>query len=202
MTSPLLLFLFATLIPVFFAKAHTAPFWLAAQAIALAGVIVQHRGYSLHTLTEIGVILIVRAVIASALLHRAIQRRSGPDLKRPPSRLIVWTIGVTLILLVFEFAAPVNLSREAFTLGVVGATLFAALLSLSTNRSAAAQLVAVLFVENALALFESLLSTPWPVAVRSLLDLTFVLTVFVGAWLIGSPDARLAVESKVKEDDA
>ncbi|MDO8944966.1 MAG: hypothetical protein Q7U75_17430 [Desulfobacterales bacterium] len=197
----MLLFLFATLIPVFFAKIHTAPFWLAAQAAALAGVIAQHKGYSFHTLAEIGVILVVRAALTPGLLHQAIRRRSTSELNLLPSNLFVWTIGVTLVLLAFEFAAPVSMSREAFTLGVVGATIVVALLLLSTNGSAAAQLVAVLFMENALALFESLLSTPWPLAVRSILDLTYLLTVFVGAWLIGTPETHPVAKSKAKEDD-
>jgi hydrogenase-4 membrane subunit HyfE len=40
------------------------------------------------------------------------------------------------------------------------------LLLLASNDSPAAQLVAVLFMENAIALFESLLPEPWPLPVH------------------------------------
>ena len=75
--------------------------------------------------------------------------------------------------------------RQAFTLGVVGATVAVALLVLATNNSPPAQLVAVLFMENALALFESLLPEPWPWPVHAMLSAIYLLTAGVGSWLVG-----------------
>jgi hypothetical protein len=75
---------------------------------------------------------------------------------------------------------------QALTLGVIGATVAVALLLLSTNSAPPAQLVALLFLENALALFESLLPEPWPLPVHAALSGIYLLTVGMGGWLIGA----------------
>ncbi|MNT57833.1 hypothetical protein D3C72_1952350 [compost metagenome] len=105
-----------------------------------------------------------------------------------PSNLFTWAIAISLIVLAFEFGAPAMSDRQAFTLGVVGATVAVALLVLSTNNSPPAQLVAVLFMENALALFESLLPRSWPLPVHVALSVIYLLTVGIGTWLIGRRD--------------
>jgi hypothetical protein len=63
-----------------------------------------------------------------------------------------------------------------------------ALLLLSANSAPPAQLVAVLFMENALALFESLLPEPWPLPVHAALSAIYLGTVGVGSWLIGTAE--------------
>jgi hydrogenase-4 membrane subunit HyfE len=144
-------------------------------------------GYSLHALVSLLEVLIVRAAIAPALLRRAILRRAEPNLDLMPSNLFAWAIAIALIVLAFQFGAPAMTDRQAFTLGAVGATVAVALLLLSTNNSPPAQLVAVLFMENALALFESLLPAPWPLPVHGALTAIYLATVGVGGWLIGVP---------------
>ena len=62
------------------------------------------------------------------------------------------------------------------------------MLLLAANDSPPAQLVGVLFMENALALFESLLPEPWPLPVHGALALIYLLTVSIGTWLIATPD--------------
>jgi hypothetical protein len=96
-------------------------------------------------------------------------------------------VAVALIVLAFEFGAPAMSDRQALTLGAVAATVAVALLLLSTNDAPPAQLVAVLFMENALALFESLLPEPWPLPVHGALSIVYLATVGVGGWLIGVP---------------
>jgi hydrogenase-4 membrane subunit HyfE len=193
MKLPLIAFLVATVIPVFFGKIRSAPLWLAAQALALAWNGVAHHGaFSGHTLVALLEVLVVRAVIAPLLLRRAIRLRAGPNLDLMPSNLFAWAIAIALIVLAFEFGAPAMTDRHALTLGAVGATVAVALLLLSTNNSPPAQLVAVLFMENALALFESLLPEPWPVPVHAALTVIYLATVGVGGWLIGAPEAGSA----------
>jgi hydrogenase-4 membrane subunit HyfE len=189
MTLPLIAFLVAAIIPVFFGKIRAAPFWLAAQAAALAWNVAQHGDPSLHTSVALIEVLAVRAWIAPRLLRRAIRQRAEPNLDLMPSNLFTWTIAIALLVLAFEFAAPSMSDRQALTLGVVGATVTVALLVLSTNNSPPAQLVAVLFMENGLALFESLLPEPWPLPVHGALGAIYLLTVIVGGWLIATPDA-------------
>lgn len=186
----LIVVLAAAVIPAFFGKIRSAPFWLAVQAAALgwAGA-ASHGLASAHGWTALAELLLVRAVIAPQLLRRAIRRRAEPNLDLMPSNLFAWAIAIALIVLAFEFGAPVLGERDALTLGVVGATVAVALLLLAANDAPPAQLVAVLFMENALALFETLLPAPWPGPVHALLGAAYLLTVGVGAWLIGPPPA-------------
>ena len=188
MTLPLIVFLVAAIIPIFFGKIRSAPFWLTAQAAALAWNVAQHGDPSLHTYVALAEVLVVRALIAPRLLRRAIRQRGEPNLDLMPSNLFTWAIAIALVVLAFEFAAPAMSDRQALTLGVVGATVAVSLLLLATNDSPPAQLVAVLFMENGLALFESLLPEPWPLPVHGALSAIYLLVVLVGSWLIAKPD--------------
>jgi hydrogenase-4 membrane subunit HyfE len=189
MTLALALFLLAVVVPVFFGKIRSAPMWLLLQALALgwAGLL-QHAQVSVHALAAFAEVMIVRAVVAPGLLRRAIRRRGEPDLDLMPSNLFTWAVAIALIVLAFEFGAPAADDRHAMTLGAVAATVAVAMLLLSTNGSSPAQLVAVLYMENALGLFETLLPEPWPLPVHVALGLIYVGTAAVGSWLIGSPD--------------
>jgi hydrogenase-4 membrane subunit HyfE len=189
MTLPLIAFLVAAIIPIFFGKVRSAPFWLTAQAAALAWNVVQHGDLSLHTYVALIEVLVVRALVAPRLLRRAIRQRGEPNLDLMPSNLFTWAIAIALVVLAFEFAAPAMSDRQALTLGVVGTTVTVSLLLLSTNDSPPAQLVAVLFMENGLALFESLLPEPWPLPVHGALSTVYLLTVAVGSWLVATSDA-------------
>lgn len=188
MTPPLIAFLVATIIPVFFGKIRSAPFWLTLQAAAMAWNTAQHGELSVHTAVAVIEVLVVRALIAPRLLRRAMARRGEPNLDLMPSNLFTWAIAIALVVLAFEFAAPAMSDRQALTLGAVGATVAVSLLLLSTNEGAPAQLVALLFMENAIALFESLLPEPWPLPVHAALSAIYLLTASVGSWLIATPD--------------
>jgi hydrogenase-4 membrane subunit HyfE len=201
MTLPLIAFLVAAIIPIFFGKIRSAPFWLTAQAGALAWNIAQHGDPSLHTYVALIEVLVVRALFAPWLLRRAIRLRREPNLDLMPSNLFTWAIAIALVVLAFEFAAPAMSDRQALTLGVVGATVAVSLLLLSTNDSPPAQLVAVLFMENGLALFESLLPEPWPLPVHGALSAIYLLTVSVGSWLIAKPDPSDVRTAAAMEQD-
>lgn len=188
MTLSLIAFLVAAIIPVFFGKIRSAPFWLSLQGVALVWNTAAQGELSIHTVAAMVEVLVVRALIAPRLLRRATARRGEPNLDLMPSNLFAWAIAITLVVLAFQFAAPAMSDRQALTLGVVGATVAVSLLLLSTNDSPPAQLVAVLFMENAIALFESLLPEPWPLPVHAALSAIYLLTVGVGGWLIATPD--------------
>lgn len=188
MTLPLIAFLVAAVIPVFFGKIRSAPLWLFTQALALAwNGIAQHAELSVHAVVAGLEVLAVRAAVAPLLVRRAIRLRGEPNLDLMPSNLFAWAIAIALIVLAFQFGAPAMSDRQALTLGAIGATVTIALLLLSTNDSPPAQLVAVLFMENALALFESLLPEPWPLPVHGAMSAIYLATVGVGGWLIGAP---------------
>ncbi len=196
MTAALALFLLAVVVPVFFGKIRSAPAWLVLQALALAAIgFLQHAHASVHALAALAEVLLVRAVVAPWLLRRAIRRHAGPDLDLMPSNLFAWAVAIALVVLAFEFGAPAADDRHALTLGAVAATVAVALLLLATSSAAPTQLVAVLYMENALGLFETLLPEPWPLPVHVALGLIYLGTVAVGSWLIGSPDVAPAVDA-------
>ncbi|WP_374569346.1 hypothetical protein [Ideonella sp.] len=193
MTAALVLFLAAAVVPIFFGKVRSAPLWLMLQAAALGAAGAALRGeLSGHTLAALVEVLALRAIAAPLWLRRAIARRAEPNLDLMPSNLFAWAIAIALIVLAFEFGAPAMGERHALVLGAVAATVAVALLLLAANDSPPAQLVAVLFMENALALFELLLPTPWPLPVHFALSAIYLLTVGVGGWLIAVPPSAAA----------
>jgi hydrogenase-4 membrane subunit HyfE len=202
MSVALALFLLAVIVPVFFGKTRSAPVWLALQAVALgwAGML-QHAHVSVHALGALGEVLLVRATVTPWLLQRALRRRGEPELDLMPSNLFAWAIAVALIVLAFQFGAPAADDRHAMTLGAVAATVAVALLILSTNAAPTAQLVAVLYMENALGLFETLLPQPWPLPVHLALGLIYLGTVAVGTWLIADPPARGPSSGAAREEE-
>lgn len=187
---PLMLFLLATWVPVFFGRLRAAPLWLAVQAVALVWVgLLHHAEWSWHTLFGVLEVLLVRGVVAPLLLQWAIHRCAQPDTDLMPSNLFSWAIGLGLMALAFDFGGAAMADAPALALGVVAATVILVLLILSTNTAPAAQLVAVLFMENAIAVFESMLTAPWPLPVHLLLTGVYLLTAGVGSWLVGHPDS-------------
>ncbi len=199
----LILFLLAALIPVFFGKIRSAPFWLLLQALALAWNGTAHQeGWTFHGVVTLLEVITVRAVIAPLLLRRAIRLRGEPNTDLMPSNLFTWVIGVALIVLAFDFGGAAMADVPALALGVVGGMVAIALLLLSTNKSPPAQLVAVLFMENGIAIFESLLSEPWAWPVHGTLTAVYLVTVAVGGWLIGTPTAQPTIEAGTTRGEA
>ena len=188
MLLPLVVFLLSAVLPVFFGRLRAAPFWVSVQALALAWALsARHPEVTMHSLIGVIEVLLVRGVLAPWLLRRVIERRGEADLDLMPSNLFAWASAVALIVLAFEFGGAAVSETGTFTMGVVGATVAIAFLVLSTNESPPAQWVALLFMENALALFESLLPDPWALPVHGSLSLVYLLTLGVGAFLL-TPD--------------
>jgi hydrogenase-4 membrane subunit HyfE len=203
MSLPLILCLVATVIPVFFGKIGAAPFWLSLQALALGWIsLTRHAELDTHALVAGLEVLIVRAWLAPTLLRRALARSAAIRLDLMPSNLFAWGVAVSLIILAFKFGDGARADVRALTLGVVAATTMIAFLVLSTNHEPAAQLVALLFMENALALFESLLPEPWPLPVHLAVTALYVATVAVGSWLVCEPAGSANPGATAIEDKA
>lgn len=185
MTLPLICCMIATVIPVFFSKISSAPTWLSLQALALGWITITHfETFSLHAWLVGLEVLLVRAMLVPHLLRRALGRHPDARISLMPTNLFAWIIAVMLIILAFKFGDGARADARALTLGVVAATVVIAFLILSTNHEPKAQLVAVLFMENALALFETLMPEPWPLTVHLAISAVYVLTVWVGSWLV------------------
>jgi hydrogenase-4 membrane subunit HyfE len=189
MSVALAIFLLAVVVPVFFGKTRSTPTWLLIQGAALAWAgFLQHAHVSMHAVVALVEVLAVRALVAPWLLRRAIRARREPNHDLMPSNLFAWAAAMMLIALAFQFGARAADESHAMALGAVAATVAVALLLLATNGSPPAQLVAVLYMENALGLFETLLPEPWPLPVHLALGLIYLGTVGVGSWLIGTPE--------------
>jgi hydrogenase-4 membrane subunit HyfE len=185
MTLPLILCLVATVIPVFFSRLSATPAWLSIQALTLVWITVLGvESMSVHAIISVVEIIVIRVVLVPYLLARAIHETPQARMNVMPSNLFAWGVAITLIILAFKFGDGARADFRALTLGVVAATAMIAFLILATNREPAAQLVAVLFMENALALFESLMPESWPIPVHLAVSGVYVLTVMVGSWLV------------------
>ena len=194
MKTPLILFLVTAVVPVFFGRTRSAPFWLALQAVALGWAAANRQeGWSGHTIGVLLEVLVVRAVLVPQLLRYAILGRDEPNRDLMPPNLLVWAVAVALVALAFEFGAPETSDWHALALGTVGATVTVAMLLLAANTSPLAQLTALLFIENALALFELMLPEAWPLPVHMALSAIYLLTAGVAAWLIGRPERETPV---------
>ena len=202
-TLPLVACLIATVIPVFFGKLAVAPTWLSLQALALGWIALnKHHALDFHTLEAGLEVLIIRAWLVPHLLRRTLQGTRAAALDVMPSNLFAWGVAVALIILAFQFGDGARADVRALTLGVIAATVTMAFLVLATNREPVAQLVALLFMENALALFESLMPEPWPLPVHLAISGVYVGTVAVGSWLIRGQLASGNLAPKPIEDDS
>ncbi len=182
---PLILFLLTTVVPLFLGKMGATPAWLGLQGLAMGWIsLTQHHALSVHALAGGLEVLLVRALLVPTLLRRALLGSAAAHEDLMPSNLLIWGVALALIILAFKFGDGARADVRALTLGVVAATGTMAFLLLSTNRAPVAQLVALLFMENALALFESLMSEPWSVPVHLGVSGLYVGTVAVGVWLV------------------
>lgn len=187
---PLILFLLATVVPLFLGKTGAAAAWLSLQGLAMGWIsLTQHHVLSAHALAGGLEVLLVRALLVPTLLRRALGGSAAAHADLMPSNLFIWGAALALIILAFKFGDGARADVRALTLGVVAACGTMAFLLLSTNRAPAAQLVALLFMENALALFESLMPEPWSVPVHLGISGLYVGTVAVGAWLVRAQPA-------------
>jgi hydrogenase-4 membrane subunit HyfE len=184
-TLALIACLLATVIPVFFGRLSSTPTWLSLQALALGWLTLhQHHELDLHAAAAGLEILLIRAWLVPHLLRRTLRSTPAAELEVMPSNLFAWGAAVALIILAFQFGDGARADVRALTLGVTAATVTIAFLVLATNHQPVAQLVALLFMENALALFESLMPEPWPLPVHLAVSGVYVGTVALGSWLI------------------
>ncbi len=201
LTLALIACLIATVVPVFFGKLAVAPTWLSLQALALGWITLTHaETLDTHTLAAGLEVLLVRAWAVPYLLRRTLRDTAAADLDVMPSNLFAWGVALALIILAFKFGDGARADVRALTLGVVAATVVVAFMVLATNAEPAAQLVAVLFMENALALFESLMPEPWPLPVHVGISTVYVGTVAIGGWLVKGQSVMGVSSLQPRED--
>lgn len=199
MNLPLVFLLILCVTPLFFGRMRQLPGWLALQGLALAWYgLTDNPEMSVHDVATAAEVVFLRAILAPWLFKRMLARRNEPDLELMPSNLFTWGIAIGLIALAFEFAQATSSGADVLILGVVSAAVAMSFLLLSTNATPPAQLASLLYLETALALFETLLPEAWPLPAHIAVSAVYVLTVSIGCWLLshastasvlGSPSA-------------
>lgn len=180
----------ATATPIFFGKLRVAPTWLGLQALALGWLALNRADSNLHALMAGLEILLLRGWLVPWGLRRALaQQPTVQHVDVMPSNLFTWGIAITLIIVAFQFGNGARADLRALTLGVIAAMLTMSFLVLATNREPLAQLVALLFMENAVLLFETQQPHPWPAPVHVVLGIVYLGTAALGLWLASSAHA-------------
>ena len=189
MNLALVAFMMVSATPVFFSRLSQMPLWLVLQGLALAWFgLVQHGALSEHAVVGAIEVVLLRGVLAPWLYARMMRLRDEPDVGLMPSNLFTWALAALLISLAFRFADAIPSEGDMLTLGVIASFVVMALFLLSTNDRGPAQLVALLYLENAILLFESLLPGGWPLPAHIAVSTVYVLSVGIGCWLLGFPD--------------
>lgn len=191
----------ATAIPIFFGKLRVAPTWLGLQALAVGWLTLHHADNNLHALAAGLEILVLRGWLVPWGLRRALAPQAAAlRVDVMPSNLFTWGVAITLIIVAFQFGNGARADLRALTLGVIAATLTMSFLVLATNREPLAQLIALLYMENAIVLFETLLPHPWPTPVHLVLGSVYLGTAALGIWLAGSAHPTDATSATPGED--
>jgi hydrogenase-4 membrane subunit HyfE len=202
MSLPLIACLIATVIPVFFGKLGSTPTWLGLQALALGWITLnKHPELDIHALAAGLEIFLLRGLLVPRLLRQTLHKTHAATLDVMPSNLFAWGAAMAVVILAFQFGDGARSDVRSMTLGVTASTVVLAFFVLATNQVRQAQLVAFLFMENALALFETLMPEPWPWLVHGAISTLYVGAVAVGVWLMrDQTDADVPVHRPIKEE--
>lgn len=159
MTSLLIAFLLVLLVPLFVATWRTSLLGLCFQGILLYAMAYRMEGasWSIESALVVADLLVLRGLLAPALLYQVLQARRAPDRNDVlPANLLAWAAAVGLVLLSFRLAAvvvPVDGDGQMMIAAVASGVLLGFLM-LASQTGVFSQIVGVLRIENAIALFE------------------------------------------------
>lgn len=163
MTGILIAFVIVLLVPLFVSKWRTSLFGLALQGALLAAVAHRQREFSLSLSTAVTLVdlVLIRAAIMPASFFSTLRRQNAPlrnDVIAP--NLFSWAVALALVVIAFRAAdvlVPAE-GNEQSLVAVSAAALLLGLFVLATARGKVSQVIGLMRVENAIALFE--LGTP------------------------------------------
>jgi hydrogenase-4 component E len=186
----LVAFLVVALIPLFAASWRTSLLGLSLQGLLLAWIAL--RTFSepspAAALTLVDLVLI-RGLLAPRMLYRVLARHRGPRRNDPiPSNLFSWMLVGAVVLASFHFAAGIPKAEVANPLHLATATaaLLLGLLVLATQNSMFSQMVGLLRIENAIALYELMSPQHWGFPIQLGIAAVFLLTVVALGRFLGS----------------
>ena len=199
MTFLLLAFLVVLVTPLLTASWRLSLLGLGLQGLLMAAMVAE-RGF---TPTPGGVVLLLDLVVLRAWFvprHLfAIMRRQGEASRQDviPANLLSWTLAGALVLMAFRFAALLHPGGDvtATHLAVATTGFLLGLLVLATQRSLFGQIIGVLRVEYAIALFELGAEHELPLPVQLGVAGVLVLSVLVLGSFLGKLGAAGPVQA-------
>lgn len=199
MTPLLVGFLIVILLPLFMATWRSNLLALALQGFFLGLIALEHEP-SMSATTSIVLIdmFILRALVAPLALYEVMRRHNAPRRQNVlPTNLLFWALAGGLVLVAFHFAyrlAPDD-DALAFHLSVATAGVLLALVILAGEGSTFSQVVGVLRLENAIALFELASGSHLQPVLQGGIAFVFLSTVLTVSWLLN----RLGLASASEE---
>ncbi len=209
MTSLLIGFLFVLLVPLFVATWRTSLLGLSLQGILLYAMAYRMEGasWSVGSALVLVDLLVLRGLVAPLLLYRVLEARRAPDRNDVlPPNLIAWAAAVGLVLLGFRLASvllPVEGDAQMM-LAAAGSAVLLGFLVLASQTGVFSQIVGVLRIENAIALFElSGGSHPGYLGVQLGQLAIFGTSIVLFAWFLANVDVGrpVAIESASEDLD-
>lgn len=158
MTGILIAFVITALIPLFVATWRTSILGLAVQGALIAWLALREEtGVHVDNVLVVIDLVVLRTALAPLVLYRAMRRRNAParnDVIAP--NLVSWGIAIALVVVAFRLgdALVPGESDEQMSIAVAAAAFALGLFVLATARGTFSQIVGILRIENAIAIFE------------------------------------------------
>lgn len=176
----LLGYLIVVVVPLLAASWRVSLLGLALQGLLLGWIALRsHHGLSPLSGIVLADCVILRGLVAPKILHRILTTHNTPRRNDViPANLFSWVLVAGIVLASFRFATELSEVQPSnpLHLATVTAALLLALLVLSSQTSMFSQMVGLLRLENAVALFELLPASHESVLVQLGLSLVFLLT--------------------------
>jgi hydrogenase-4 component E len=189
MTSLLVALLGILVLPLFTATWRMSLAMLGAQGLMMAWLFLRHAPIAFDVADCVTLIdfVLLRGLLAPVLLYRVLRARNAPrrhDII--PPNLLFWTLAVTAVLLAFECAKDlIVLPGDQRLLAAVSATgVLLGLLVLASQSNPFGQIIGVLRIENAIALFELGLRERPPLPLQLGQLALFAATIFLYSWYL------------------
>lgn len=159
MSLVLVVFLVVLLVPLVTATWRMSLLGLGLQGALLAWIAASHFvGLPFDALLAVADLGLLRGVVMPVLLYRVLARLGTPRRVEPiPANLLSWTLAGGLVLLAFRFAQLPGLAQGtlgATHLAVATAALLLGFYILASRGEPLSQIIGLLRIENAIALFE------------------------------------------------
>jgi hydrogenase-4 component E len=171
MTTLLVALLGIMLLPLFTATWRTSLVTLGGQGLMMAWIVSRQTSGPLHPRDWLSLfdLVLLRGFAAPVMLYRVLRARNAPRRHDMiPPNLLFWTLTATAVLLAFECAnGLIAQPGDPRLLAAVTATgVLLGLLVLASQSNPFSQIIGVLRIENAIALFELGLHEHAPLAVQ------------------------------------